>query len=418
MDNPLFRNISVASDYLKNQKYSSSYIRSAKRIWLEFDRWISLNNPQIKNFQQVTLEEVSGFLSCFDLTLRSQNKYSNSKISEARRFLYILFSVNDCEWFPHNAKNDVKTKFLVLNEVFEFVENSKWAKTTKEDKIYLLKSFDCYLNRISCNSLQSLTFETIENYISTLNSKSSLIRNHLTALRQYLSYIYSRGFTKRDYSLSIVIPSKAIFRRRPDSYTSEEISQVLGAVERSSAIGKRDYVILLLASIYGMRCGDIIRLKFSNIDWENSRINFISDKTKIVCDLPLLPVVGNAIIDWLQNGRPRTNSKNIIVSLDSHRFGAEISSSCIYSIVNKYMKLAKIKNLDQRKHGPHALRFSLASSLLKVKTPMPIIASILGHSGIETTKDYIKVDVTNLRLCSLCPPDCISSEYLGINNDD
>ena len=128
----------------------------------------------------------------------------------------------------------------------------------------------------------------------------------------------------------------------PYGYTEEEISKTLATVDRSSAIGKRDYLILLLAAEYGWRTGDIVNFKFSQIDWDNNTITFEQHKTDIPVEFPLLSSVGNAIIDYLQHGRPKSDAPEIIVSAENGKNGTPLKPSTVHSIVSRYLREADI----------------------------------------------------------------------------
>jgi integrase len=200
------------------------------------------------------------------------------------------------------------------------------------------------------------------------------------------------------------MPVRKISEKLPTTYTDEEISRMILAVERGSSIGKRDYLVLLLASEYGWRASDITGFQFSWIDWDKNIISFNQHKTGVAVQYSLLSSVGNAIIDYLKNGRPDTKAQEIIVGHDTLKGGKKLSSPTIHSIVAKYLRAANIENWKQKKHGPHALRFSLATNMLKNNISIPIIASILGHQSTKYTKRYIALDVDQLKKCALPIP--------------
>jgi integrase len=185
-------------------------------------------------------------------------------------------------------------------------------------------------------------------------------------------------------------------------------------VERSSATGKRDYLVLLLAAEYGWRSGDIVNFKFSQINWDKNVISFSQHKTDIPVEYPLLSSVGNAIIDYLKHGCPSTDVEKIIVSAESSKKGHPISSATVHSIVTKYMAKADIKNWKNKKHGAHSLRHSLATNMLKKNVSMPIISSVLGHQNTETAKIYLKIDMEKLHQCPLTMPVMYSPHYKGV----
>jgi site-specific recombinase XerD len=89
----------------------------------------------------------------------------------------------------------------------------------------------------------------------------------------------------------------------------------------------------------------------------------------------------------------------------------KLQEPTLHSIVCYYMRLAEIANIDHKKHGPHALRHSLAGFLLEKKTPLPVISEVLGHTNTESTKTYIKIDMDSLRQCALEVPPVSDGYY-------
>ena len=125
-------------------------------------------------------------------------------------------------------------------------------------------------------------------------------------------------------------------------------------------------------------------------------------------ELPLLPEVGNAIIDYLKHGRPV--SQESCCFLQKVPPYNKIQSSDVGNLVQKYIILAGI-NCSNRRHGPHALRHSFASALLKAKTPLPVISEALGHKNLDSSMFYLRIDITSLRKCALEVPSVPSSFY-------
>lgn len=188
---------------------------------------------------------------------------------------------------------------------------------------------------------------------------------------------------------------------------------MIKAINRSSAKGKRDYLVMLLAAEYGWRASDITSFRLDQIDWEKNRISMVQYKTAMPVEFPLLASVGNAIIDYIKHGRPAGGDDVIIVNHENTHKGQKLKSPTIHSIVSKAMSTANIANWKDKKHGPHSLRHSLATNMLKQNVAIPIISTILGHQNTETTKTYIKVDIPKLRQCSLPVPE-LKSIYFQI----
>jgi len=272
-------------------------------------------------------------------------------------------------------------------------------KTLQSDELYLGR-FSEYLSKKKLGNISELDASHILGFINTLAGKSNAtVYCTLGSLRALLRYLHEEKILEKDFTS--VVPQIKIDKtsRIPSAYSKEEVQKLLNSIDRGNPKGRRDYAILLLASRLGMRAGEICALSFRNIKWEHNEIEFTQRKTQERTILPLLPEVGSAIIDYLKNGRPITESTAIFV-----RHTCPITPlrpPTLHSIVWQYLQLAGIKGPDGKKHGPHALRHSLASVLLEENTPLPVISEVLGHTTSKSTSIYLKIDVTQLRHCAL-----------------
>ena len=197
-------------------------------------------------------------------------------------------------------------------------------------------------------------------------------------------------------------------RKLPSVYTKEEVEAVIAAIDRTHPQGKRDYAMVLLAARYGLRISDIIGLRFCNLDWENNRISLVQQKTGKRVTLPLSEEVGGAIIEYIRYGRPQIDLPYVFIK--AHAPYGELSANGLGSSLGDWMRAAGIDSTG-RKHGPHALRHSLATNLLGANQPIPVISEILGHATSETTTLYTRVSVDMLRQCALDVPFVSSSFY-------
>jgi len=222
-------------------------------------------------------------------------------------------------------------------------------------------------------------------------------------LRFFFSYAYNHGFAEND--LSKLVPMIRYNKRPelPSTYTSEEIESLISCIDRGNPKGKRDYALILLTARLGMRATDICNLRFDNINWEKEQLDFVQGKTGTATILPLLPDVGEAIIDYLKSGRPSTESKFVFVRHTAPVDG--FGHTILHYLISRYMQEAKIPVPEGKKHGPHALRHSLASRLLEKSVPLPVISEILGHIDSKTTQVYLDIDINQLRSCALEVPD-------------
>ncbi|WP_367575856.1 tyrosine-type recombinase/integrase [Acutalibacter intestini] len=139
-------------------------------------------------------------------------------------------------------------------------------------------------------------------------------------------------------------------------------------------------------------------MTFNDIDWENSRICVLQKKTKETLQLPLSGEIGNAIIEYLRYGRPNSDFRTIF--LRHHPPIRPIISSSVHCMIQRYFSAAGT-DTQGKKHGPHALRHSLATNILKNDIPLPTISEVLGHTTTTSTQIYLKIDLNKLSKCAL-----------------
>lgn len=228
-------------------------------------------------------------------------------------------------------------------------------------------------------------------------------------VRSFLRFLTMRGILQKD--LSVELPKIRVPRDAtiPSVWDHELVVRLLGAVDRSSAKGKRDYAILLLACRLGLRAGDIRALKLDQLHWEDSTIEVTQSKTGMPLSLPLTSEVGEALIDYLKVGRPQTAHREVFLKVNPP-FDPFMENSNLHHIVTYWRRLAGITFRTPRKRGLHSLRHTLATRLLEKGTPFTTIAEILGHTSLESTRIYAKADVEALRSVALDPEEVNHAE--------
>jgi len=255
-----------------------------------------------------------------------------------------------------------------------------------------------------------ITISHIESYLKTLEGKAvKYIGVFLYVFRNFFSFLYERGYTAHD--LTPMLPKVRTFRNAsiPYVWSKGDIKKLLGAIDRDDPKGKRDYAILLIAIRLGLRISDIRSLKKSSIDWNRKMINLKMCKTGQLIELPLLKDIGWAIIDYLQNGRPATNSECLFVRHKAP-FNAFGGRNAFGKELHRYILKAGLNMPGDQRHGMHSLRSTLAGNMLEIKSPLPIISEALGHQSVNTTSIYLKIDIEGLRKCALDPEEVFTNE--------
>lgn len=240
-------------------------------------------------------------------------------------------------------------------------------------------------------------------FISTLTglcSKSLSMR--LCYLRRFYRFLFLHEYIQAP--LAERLPKACIQGRTtiPTVWTDEEISKIKESAERVSPEGKRSYAMILLAAELGLRIGDIRSLKLSEIDWERKELNIIQNKTGHTLCLPMTDSVGWALIDYLKNGRPVSESSFVFVK---HRppYDEFPVNTTLHGLLSKVLVKADIPPVKKENVGWHTFRRSLATNLLQHKVPMNTITEILGHADPEIAgRHYIQISIENLKNCTLC----------------
>ena len=227
-------------------------------------------------------------------------------------------------------------------------------------------------------------------------------------MRTFLRYLTMRGILQKD--LGAELPKIRVPRdaKIPSVWEHQLVVRLLQSVDRSSAKGKRDYAILLLACRLGMRVGDIRTLTLEQLHWEDSSIAVTQSKTGGPLRLPLTNEVGEALIDYLKSGRPQTAHREVF--LKANPPFDPFRGNNLHHIVTYWRLLGGIRFRTAQKRGFHSLRHTLATRLLEKGTPLTTIAEILGHSSLESTRIYAKADVEALRTVALDPEEVNHAE--------
>jgi site-specific recombinase XerD len=170
--------------------------------------------------------------------------------------------------------------------------------------------------------------------------------------------------------LAASVPTVANWRLAtvPKYLTRQEVDRVLKACDRRTAVGRRDYAILLLLARLGLRAGEVVGLQLEDINWRAGDL-LVRGKGLLHDRMPLPPEVGQALASYLRRGRPACPVRRALARADLH----------------------------PPLQGAHLLRHSLATSMLRSGATLREIAEILRHQAVQTTEIYAKVDFESLR---------------------
>lgn len=280
----------------------------------------------------------------------------------------------------------------------EFVRHHRGRRTTHQIENGLDKFFR-WLARRGVSDLQSLTPLHIRDFVPSLERyRPATIAVHASTLRSFLTYLHFKGILVLDLSYAVERPRVYRWSQPPRVFESEMVEYLLRTLDRSTAVGKRDYAILLLAARYGLRASDIRSLRFENIRWRDDRIVLLQSKTQRQLELPLLADVAAALVDYIRQGRPSCVAREIFV-----RHIPPINAFSPRNNLSFALRRAlKAGRVDLPNHiGLQLLRHSVATQMLANGVGLDTISDVLGHGSVETTRRYTQVNVAGLRSVAL-----------------
>jgi integrase/recombinase XerD len=217
-----------------------------------------------------------------------------------------------------------------------------------------------------------------------------------SALRSFLRYVRYRGGAKLDLAAAVPVVANWSRSSIPRAIAADQVRQLLASIDRRTAMGRRDYAILLLLARLGLRAGEVAFLELDDIDWNVGQLS-VRGKSGPRSDLPLPAEVGQAIAAYLQRGRPHSTSRRVFLRAKAPLCG--FRGACgVGSIVRHRLQHA---DLEAPTYGAHQFRHGLATELLRHGASLGEIGELLGHHSLETTKIYTKVDLDALRTLAL-----------------
>ena len=218
-------------------------------------------------------------------------------------------------------------------------------------------------------------------------------------IHTFMHYLAEAGYTDRDYSY--VVPLHKRPQPMPSVYTPEEIIKIEAAIDTSQMNGKRAYAMLLLATRLGLRSGDILCLTLKDLDFAAEIIRLTQHKTDTPMELPMVPEVKTALLDYIEN--ERMDSSHPYVFLCTVPPYSHLSNSFMRKLVANAIKRAGIDPAGRRV-GPRAFRSSLASSMVNDNIPYDVVRKTLGHRDLNAIKNYARLDIERLRQYALEAP--------------
>lgn len=353
--------------------------------------------------EAVTPADVTAYLRFAVRQFRKRHGRAPARywIGIPRSGIHALLKLALKRWPPETAAINAGGRLCreVCDQYQTWLREERGLATASVDALlWEARNFCAWLIKHSNANFAGLTVRDLDIYMDMrargLTRKS--LKDVAERLRSLLKHLHRTGRTTADLSQHVIAPLLYAYEGIPSALSSDHISIVLKSVRKDrSPMGLRDYAILQLLATYGLRSGEISRLRLEDIDWRADILHIRRSKTGDHSLLPLFEAVGEALIEYLRHGRPETGVREIFVRTRA----PYVPMVRIYNEVSRRIEAAGVTPSGKR--GPHTFRHARAVSLLRASVPRKLIGDVLGHRSTESTISYLKLATEDLRAIAL-----------------
>lgn len=257
-----------------------------------------------------------------------------------------------------------------------------------------IRGFFRRMDSLGQHDYAGLTLHHVTDCVSETAKETPLgIFNTMIAMRSFAKFIAEAHPELPDIAAALIcVPAKR--RRVYEGYSENEAQKIIAVIDRTDVKGKRDFAMIMLAYSTGLRGCDIVNLRFCNIDWDSCEIRLVQEKTETPLALPLDTATGNAIAEYILNGRPISDSEFIF--LRTQRPYTKLTN--MGCLVSEYAHKALGKN--RKMNGPHAFRRGMGRRLLEAGVPSHLICDVLGHATADSLRQYTASSLDFLKQCA------------------
>lgn len=287
------------------------------------------------------------------------------------------------------------------NLIDRFIGWKNYGPNTRDDVRWAVRKYLFYLENLGFSSMEDVPIDTVREFIlkTAADVKAASLHNLLLYLKYFHIFLKENNVPAPD---CVELFSYKVYREMPiQSYvTDEELNSIFSVIDMETPTGKRDYAIIQLAATTGLRASDIIRIKLSDIDWRKGEIRIKQKKTGYEVIVPLVSKTAEALQDYILDARPASEYPELFLRVNPPCY-AIMDAAAIGDMFKRYEKRAGIDRQALDGKGFHGLRRRLAKKLLVSGSPTTEIAQILGHNDVDSVRQYLSLDTSNLKECAL-----------------
>ena len=292
----------------------------------------------------------------------------------------------------HSTLKRQETKAYPIVVLFrQHLESDRGVRAPKKH----LETATCFLDFLGARgkAVRALSKADLDDFITAQGAhyEKVTVASLATCLRVFLRFLFLRRKASKDWSSSVVRPRLFKGRRDPRYLKPDDVRRILAAQDRSTTLGNRNYAILSLLGICGLRAAEVAHLTLHDIGWRSKVIRVRKRKCDDAIELPLLPTVARALVQYLKV-RPPTDSRALFLSKFAPH--APLQPQAVSSLARALIQQAQVEVAHA---GSHSFRYAAAQALFQDERPISEIASVLGHRDLRSTLGYLSFTVAPLR---------------------
>ena len=282
--------------------------------------------------------------------------------------------------------------------VDEFADHMRLERGLSPHTVYNrcwhVRAFLQWLSEQGC-SIAEVSLEQVDAFLAMRGAQGWCrvsIATAASALRSFFVRLAARGRCTDRFAAGIEGPRLFKHEALPVGPQWKDVQRLIASADTDRPQDIRDRAILLLLAVYGLRCGEVVALSLDDVSWEQEILHVSRPKQRCQQDYPLTTDVGNAVLRYLQQVRPRCAPRSLFLTIKAPL--RPLAAGSLH-----YLVTTRMQTLDIRcpRRGPHALRHACAAHLVAEGLALKQIGDHLGHRSPHATRTYAKVDLVGLR---------------------
>lgn len=390
-DAPLFTERISYLEYLRDNGYTDGMVRKAAIFQLH-----AIDHLNLLDKRTVSRAEIEGAAQKWSKAENAaKNKVPGSEHS-VRKFIWDV----TC-WLKYLNIYELDDERIpwsyVLTSYLDYItEETGGSLETKKVRFHMIRKFLTYVESQG-SSPAKLSLRLVDGYLSEIADDGCHNRttcaNIATGLRSFIKYLEQKQWCPQGLSAGIRSPRQYKLATLPSSPDWNIVREIVTSKNTDKPIDIRNHAILMLLSVYSLRCGEVLNLRLRDLDWRSETIRVNRTKTGMSQSYPLEREVGDAIILYLKTVRPNY-VKSDYVFLSMRAPYRRMSNGAVYEFVSEDLKK---RGLELDHYGPHTIRKAGATHMINNGVGLKTISAHLGHQQLDTTRIYAKVNLASLR---------------------